>query len=169
MTFNEIIKAIMNKCNVDDDDTQAIEVIKLGINEAYMEVAKYDELVTSSKIPIIMGKASVPDNILKFIDITPKLLVSDKIIGRTIITSLEDKMLTVTYSYIPDSLTKDTDVLVTAPKFNSAIINYACYSYYLFKKKEEVATMFFSAFSRIMDQMQNENILPNQIEEVYSI
>ena len=52
MNFKELVAMTMNRCNVDDDDDQAIAVIKLGLNDGYIEIAKHDNLIMTSKVPI---------------------------------------------------------------------------------------------------------------------
>ena len=169
MNFKELVAMTMNRCNVDDDDDQAIAVIKLGLNDGYKEIAKHDKLIITSKVPIIMGKVHLPENISELISTDPVLNNSDKIEGRTIITSLDKKIIEVTYSYIPDEMIKDNDIPEIAPKFHSTLINFGCYSYYLFKKKIELANSYLVSFNRTVDSITTEASMPLQIEEVYRI
>lgn len=171
MNFKEIVEATMNKCNVDSDDLQAIEIIKLAINDGYKEIAKVEKIVTTAKVPIIMGKATLPENISELIKVSPSLLAGDKIEGRTIITSLTDKILDITYSYFPDELVNDTDIPEITPKYHSALVNYGCFGYYQFKKKIEIANAYLMSFNRNVESVkfEKDQASHNFIEVVYSI
>lgn len=169
MTFDEIIKATMNKCNIDDDDDQAIAVVKLGINEGIKEVAKEEKIILTSKIPIIMGKATLPENAVELLNVSPSLLNGDKIEGRTIFTSLDEKIIEVTYTYIPEELIKLTDTPEISSKYHSSLINYACFTYYQFKKKIELAESYLMSFNRAINTLKTEILVPTKIEEVYRI
>lgn len=167
MDFKKIVDTVMNKCNVDTDDIQGIDVIKLGINEAYYEIAKAEGFTITTPVPIINGIVSLPDDLFEIKKIVPELLDSDYISGSRIFTDHKGS-LNITYSYTPEELINDTDIPEISIKFIKALIHFGCFSYYQFKKKDKVAVSYMNSYERLMSKF-NKEYLQDKIVEVFTI
>lgn len=167
MNYKEIIATVMNKCNVDDDDTQGIDVIKLGINEAYFEVSQLEGNTLTMPLPIINGILTLPEDLFEIKKIEPELKSTDKIEGNRIFTEHKNS-LTITYSSTPEELSEDTDVPEISNKFIKGLIHYGCFSYYQFKKKDKVAASYYNSYDRLIKKYTNY-YTQSQISEVYKI
>lgn len=167
MNYREIIESVMNKCNVDEDDTQGIDVIKMGINESYFEISKLDGYTIRMPLPIINGIVSLPEDLFEIKKIEPELLSDDRIDGSRIFTGHKGT-LTITYSFTPEELINDTDIPEISARFRNALIHYGCFSYYQFKKKDKVAASYYNSYDRLIKKYTNY-YTQSQISEVYKI
>ncbi|MDF2800789.1 MAG: hypothetical protein K0S61_692 [Anaerocolumna sp.] len=167
MKFSEIYTSVMNKCNVDTDDDQAIKVIKDGINVGYKEITKESKLISTVNITPTNKLITLPDDIIEILKVTPVLDGEDQLVGNNIITNKEYEF-TIVYSYTPDSLTKDNDEPELPTKFHDLLIDYGCYIYYQFKKKD-TAREFYNSYRTSLTNMVTNNLGQNSVRAVYSL
>lgn len=152
----------MNKCNIDSDDTQAIDVIKLGINEAYGEIAKDEKISVTVPLPIIDGVVNLPDDTIDVLNTYPELSDDDKKIGRKIFTELTGD-LSLTYSYLPVDMEANDDEPEISERYHKLLITYGCYSYYQFKKKNDVAGAYMNAYLRGKQNLRSPNRIRKRV------
>ena len=167
MNFKSIYEAVMNKCNVDLDDEQGVAVIKNGINEAYNEISKVEAFTSKTPIPIINGVATLPEDLLEIIKIEPSLSGDDFIKGSKIFTSNKGSLI-LTYSYMPEDLVNDKDEPEISLKYHKLLITYGCFSYFQFKKKNDVANAYYGSYQRGLNIFEkNDN--PTSINGVFAL
>ena len=159
MNFGTLKEKTYNRIDETDYDEQIENIVEGAINQAYMELCKIDKRISRAYTPIINGVATLPDNILEIIKITPELDSEDIIEGRNIITSKEG-VLEVLYNYSRDELVEDDDEPELHINLQYALINYAVYKYYLHRKKENLATVALNdyQFSIAQYEIKKDNI-----------
>lgn len=167
MNFKNIINAVMNKCNVDNDDIQAIDIIKLGINEAYGEIAKKEKLTATTPVIIMNGIGKLPDDLLEVVQFEPALNKGDSIKGSSLFTEHE-KSIQLTYTYLPEDLVEDEEEPEISLKYHKLLVAYGCFSYFQFKKKNDIANSYFASYNRGLSVFEG-HYNPENIIEVFSL
>lgn len=167
MTFKELIDLTKNRVNEVDPDEQVDLIIKSAINEAYIEVSKRDKRLSTAYIPIINGVATLPEDIQDIELVEPELLTGDRKIGNNILTS-RTGTFKITYSALRDKLVNDNDEPDINPRFVYALSSYACYAYYLHRKKLEVANQYLNEFLSTTSIQDSSDNVKYFVQNVYA-
>lgn len=145
MNFKEIIDLAYNIIDEVDYDEQVEIIVKGAINEAYFDMAKIDMRLSTSYTPIIRKIATLPTDCIKVVEVTPALDSTDKVVGNSIITN-KTGTLEILYATPREELVNDND----EPDLHNTLIhnlaNFACYKYWLHRKKIDVANAFLQKY-----------------------
>ena len=166
MNFKELVDLSYNTIDETDYDEQVESIVKNAINKAYLDLSNIDKRVARTYVPIINGVATIPNNCNKIIKTTPKLTFEDKIIGGSIITDKEG-VIELLYSYTREPMIEDTDEPDLNITLQYALSTYACYKYFEYRKKMDVASGFLNNFMQEVNSFNsNMDNTPERIVEV---
>lgn len=154
MNFKDIQDIAYNMIDEVDLDEQVEIIVKSAINESYMSLCARDKRVQTAYVPIIMGVATLPEDIISVEKITPPLGQTDKRIGSNIITD-KTGTFSVLYSYVREPLVTDNDEPDLHLTLQYALATYACYKYFEYRKKESVASTFLTNYSMAIMEFDN--------------
>lgn len=161
MTFNEIVNLAYNMIDEIDYDEQVEVIVKNAINEAYADLCKKDKRLTRAFVPIINGVATLPDDIISIEECEPSLDTSDRQVGNSIITNKEG-ILEILYAYSRDSLVEEEEEPELHKDLHRALAMFACYRYFLYRKKIDVAHSFLNSYDTLVFKYEQSN-LDNEI------
>lgn len=156
MNFGELIKLTYNYIDETDEDEQIEIIVKGAINEAYSILSSKDARLNRAYIPIINGVATLPEDNIGIVNCTPELESSDLIIDNNIITS-KTGTLELLYKYVRETLVDDNDEPDIHLLLQYAMVNYACYKYFLYRKKVEVAQSFNNQYEGYVFKFEQES------------
>ena len=145
MNFKEIIDLAYNMIDETDYDEQVEIIVKEAINEAYQDLAKIDMRLAIGYFPIIRKMATLPNECIKIVESTPAISGTDKVVGNTIVTS-KTGVFEVMYATSREPLVNDTDEPDLHISAHHSLANFACYKYWLHRKKIEVAETFLNKY-----------------------
>ena len=145
MNFKQIIDLAYNTIDETDYDEQVEIIVKEAINEAYQDLAKIDMRLTIGYFPIIRKMATLPNECIKIVEATPAIGGTDKVVGNTIVTS-KTGVFEVMYATSREALVNDTDEPDLHISAHHSLANFACYKYWLHRKKIEVAETFLNKY-----------------------
>lgn len=155
MTFEEIRELAMNMIDETDVDEQVDIIVNNAINKAYADLCKKDIRLTRAYIPIINGIASLPNNLIKVEKTKPVLSDGDKKVGNAILTEKKG-VIEVLYAYTREPLVELDDEPDLHINLHKTLAYYACYKYFSYRKKPEIARMFFEDFSNDLYSFVND-------------
>lgn len=165
MTLLEILEITKNLIDETDVDEQIDIIVKSAINEAYNTLCSVDKRVTTAYIPIINGVASLPEDYISTVKVTPKLKPSDMYVGNTIVTD-STGVYTLVYSHSREDLVNDSDEPDLHPTLVPALWNWAAYKYWMHRKRNGVPDYFLQAYSMIVNNFITNNNSNNTAEFV---
>lgn len=167
MTFAELINITKNLIDETDVDEQIDIIVKSAINEGYRNLCTIDKRVTTAYVPIINGVATLPEDYISTVKITPKFSGSDMYAGNSIITD-KSGVFTLVYAYSREDLVLDNDEPDLSRTLIPALYNYAAYKYWLHRKKSEVAERFLQSYNTITStySFNNSSSEPEYITDV---
>ena len=168
MIYKDMINVVKNIIDETDEDSQVDVIIKQGINEAYRDLAKVDKRVKIAYVNIINGIAQIPIDCESVIKITPELISTDKKMGNTIITT-QTGTFTIIYSYYRDDLVNDNDEPDLVLELQDALITYACYTYYKYRKKPNEVSIYLSDYNNAKSEfsIRDEGTYNEQVRDIY--
>lgn len=168
MTFKDILDITRNRIDEVDSSQQVDIIIKSAINDAYInELSKYDKRVSTANIPVINGTATLPDDIDSIESISPALIKGERRIGNVILSN-RDIVFYIAYSYIREELINDNDELDMSNKFKILLSTYACYLYFEYRKKTNIADMFLNEYNFKLSRLVDEDNFGEEIvQDVY--
>lgn len=150
MKYAEIKTKVDNIIDETDEDEQIDIIVKLAINEAYSLLAPMDKRLTRAFVPIVNGVSTLPNNLLEVVSIKPKLTGNDRVEGNAILTEKKG-VFEILYSYVRETLIKDEDEPDLHETLQYAMVDYACYKYYMHRKKDNVAMLFFNNYKQTIN------------------
>lgn len=165
-TLKEIIDLTKNRINFVDPDEQVDGIILNAINHAYMfDLSKVEPSFNKAYVPVINGTAPLPDDLHSIEKISPSLLDSEYRKGNSIIS---DRSVTFEVLYIvaPEPLVNDNDEPQLTLKSRYLLSTYACYEYFTFKKKSEVAQYYLGAYEREKNKIYSSDNIEKNIQDV---
>ena len=95
--------------------------------------------------PIIRKMATLPNECIKIVESTPAISGTDKVVGNTIVTS-KTGVFEVMYATARENLVNDNDEPDLHISAHHNLANFACYKYWLNRKKIEVAEAFLNKY-----------------------
>jgi hypothetical protein len=129
MTLRELINLTLSRVGEKEGNRKIDSVIKNAVNHSYLyDLSPIDKRISTSYIPVINGKATLPDNIENIEKITPSLIYGERRTGNSILSE-RDITFTVMYSAFRDALVDDTDEPDLSLKLQYLMSTYACYAY----------------------------------------
>ena len=146
MNFKEIIDLAYNMIDETDYDEQVEIIVKEAINEAYQDLAKIDMRLSIGYFPIIRKMATLPNECIKIVETTPAISGTDKVVGNTIVTS-KTGVFEVMYATARENLVNDNDEPDLHVSAHHNLANFACYKYWLHRKKIDVAEAFLQKYT----------------------
>lgn len=154
MLFKDIIELTYNIIDEVDYDEQVEIIVKEAINEAYFDMAKIDMRLSTGYIPIIRKVATLPTDCIKIINTIPAMGDGDKVIGNAIIT---DKTGTfeILYATPREALENDNDEPDLHNTLQYNLANFACYKYWLHRKKIDVANSFLQKYMMELNKFED--------------
>lgn len=158
MNFKEIVDLALNSIDETDYDEQVEIIVKNAINKAYADLCLKDKRLTRAFIPIINGIATLPEDFLELQKCTPELTYEDNKIGNNIITN-KTGVLEIIYCYVRDALVEDDDEPDLHINLQHALATWACYKYFEYRKKVEVANSFLNNYN--IEVFNFENLVNN--------
>lgn len=155
-TFIDVVNSALTRVNEDptDADAEVLQVIKDGINEGYLILASnVDQRTKDLSFSYVKGYV-LPDDFVSIVNISHNTLgdLSDKDyekIANLLYIRAKDAQsgtITLKYIYLPTLLTADTDAINLKSIYMQALIVYVAYAYYVYRKKTDVANMFYTEF-----------------------
>lgn len=154
MKYKDIINEVYNIIDETDYDEQIEVIVKGAINSAYRMLCEEDTRLTRAYLPIVNGVVTLPINLLNVKKIIPELGDGDYFEGNTIITDKEG-VLEILYTYIRDELKEDEDEPDIHDSLINCLISYACYKYFLHRKKSTSAQMFLTEYTNTLMSFRN--------------
>jgi hypothetical protein len=158
MKYKEIIDLTKNRVDeYDSSDTQVDTIVKNAINHSYMfDITVKEPRVTMTYVPVINGIATLPDDINKILSITPELSHKERRIGNVILSNYAGTY-TIIYSTVPTPLVADEDVPQVSEKYHYSMSTYACYEYFISKKKTALAQQFYSTYQQELNKLDDND------------
>lgn len=147
MILREMLEVVYNAIDETDEDEQVAIICKNAINEAYSLLCMEDVRLTTSYVPVINGVAEIPNDCAKIVKITPELDRNDVKVGNNIVTN-KKATYTILYNYIREPLIYDEDEPDLHLTLHMALVNYACYKYFLHRKRTDVGQMYLEKFNQ---------------------
>jgi hypothetical protein len=169
-TFKDIIDLTLNRIDDTQPDSQVTSIIKEALNRSYRDLSRLDKRFSRALCPVVNGMAELPDDIGDIIRITPTLTGDESRIGNAIFGK-DGTMYEVIYSVVPEPLINDTDV----PEINNALLylmsTYACYEYYNYRRKTQIAQGYFQEYEMSKNDYKygNDNTGEESVRDVYSV
>ena len=145
MNYKQLVDLAYNIIDETDYDEQVEIIIKEAINEAYQDLAKIDMRLSIGYFPIIRKMATLPNECIKIVESTPALDHNDKVVGNTIVTPKEG-VLEIMYATARENLVNDNDEPDLHVSAHHNLANFACYKYWLHRKKIDVAEAFLQKY-----------------------
>lgn len=146
MTFLEAIELVKQRIDETDADEQIINIVKNGINKAYFEVkTKIIPDVDVYDIEVENGVADLPYNYYQMESMPFKLKAKERIIGNKIFLN-SNGIFPISYITTPNLLEDDSDELTIPYSLAYACTTYACYAYYLHRKKDSLSSAYLSDY-----------------------
>lgn len=165
-TFLDIVTLTKVRCNIADIDDYD-EIIKNGINQAYMELRRRVPYVVTTILIPVEGIATLPDDCQDVLSINPMPVTGFYVKGSNLFAETEES-LTLTYTTVPEPLINDTDVPELPKKYWYGISSYGCYSYYLFKKKTDMSQAYYQAYVSNIASIDSMDVTSSIIGNVYA-
>lgn len=158
MTFLEVLTLVKNRVNETDEDEQINIILKNAINYAYLTLRKKVDLRTTEiTIPVIgMGAIKLPADFMGVVTMKDNdgylLNRNDVVIVADTIMTLREEITSIILTYIkaPAMLTTDNTVMELKDIYCLACSIYACYSFYTYKKKVEIANLVANEFNSLL-------------------
>ena len=168
-TLKDIVNSVLYRIDEDvtDTDEEILQVVKNGINEGYSVLAStVDQRTKDLTFTYIKGYV-LPDDFVSIVNMSHSYnsnTIDLSIMDYEIIANIlyiragdcQNGSLTMKYVFLPTTLTNDTDAISLKSIYVQALIVYAAYSYYVYRKKTEVASMFLSEFKLLTGGGSNE-------------
>lgn len=159
MTFAEIRELAMNMIDETDVDTQVDIIVNNAINKAYADLCKKDIRLTRAYVPIINGIATLPTNFIKIESTKPSMSDNDKKVGNAIVTD-KTGVIELLYAYVREALVNDLDEPDLHETLQRCLAYYACYKYFSYRKKPDIARLFLEDYNNdvftFVDEIKNE-------------
>lgn len=168
--FEDIYLLTLDRVDEEAGDTQVDNIIKEAINHAYMkDIIKCDKRFTTATITVQDGIATIPDDCDSIEKITPALGAGEYRKGNTIFSGLADDA-TYSLTYVPSKIpmVENSDVPDCNSKFFYPMSTYACYAYFEFKKRNDVAQMYLMEYKDSITEPFDDNI-PEGVSDYYSV
>lgn len=167
MKYSELIELTKNRIDELDVDEQIDLIIENAINHSYLfDLSSLDSRVSSSYIPVINGIATLPDDINKIISINPSLEYGERRVGNAILSN-RNITFTVIYTTVPTPLINDTDTPDLSEKYHYSMSTYACYEYFMHRKKNTLAQMFYDTYQRELNKLKENDDVGEEV--VYDV
>lgn len=161
--FGDLITLTKKRCNI-ETVSNFDSVITSALNQAYIELLKDDPQVSMTFAPTVNGVMTLPDDLDSIISISPEIKHLNRV-GKYIYVD-SDKTYTIHYTLVPEPLVEETDMPGISKKYWYIMSTFACYSYYLFKKKQAEVNAFLNEYLRSKSKaIPKANI--TSIEDVY--
>lgn len=161
MKFIEIKELAYNLIDETDLDPQVEIIVSNSINEAYLDLCKKDVRLSRAYVPVINGIATLPEDLIKIESCVPELTGTDRIVGKNIITEKQG-VLEILYSALREPLISDEEEPDLDLTLQYALANFACYKYFLYRKKIDVASGFLNSFESYVFKYEQANS-PNEV------
>jgi hypothetical protein len=154
--------AVKNFINEPDIDEQIDSIVNSAIDEAYSDLSLVDKRVSTARLNVRNGIASLPDDLLTIIESTPKLDSNDRKIGNSIIT---EKIGTIAIKYVPvrELITTDDEDYDLHQMLNKAVINYCASQYFDYRKKTQQSQWLLNKYEKAKEDFLSIN---DNVEEV---
>lgn len=145
INFGQILELTKNRIDELDQDDQIDAIIKSAVNKAYADLSEVVKTFTTAYVPVINGMATMPDDLNKVIKISPALEDGEFVDDKTIFSD-RNVTFTIVYSSIPEALVNNSDEPEIPEKYHYILSTYACYSYYLSKKRLDIAQVHLNDY-----------------------
>lgn len=160
-TFKNVIDLAVARCG-GDNDSEALSVIKTGINSGYIVLASTVAKKTATKdytITLNQKKFILPDDLLEIVEVSHSVRkelfpIEYQKIGDLLFLNTNDiksGTLTLTYVKLPGELLNDNDNISLADSYKYVLASYAAYSYFLSKKKYNAAQLLTGEFNNYIN------------------
>lgn len=158
--FEDIYLLTLDRVDEEAGDTQVDNIIKEAINHSYInDISKCDKRFVTDTITVTSGIAELPDGCDSIEKITPALGTGEYRKGNVIFSNLaDDSVYSITYSPIPTGLSANADVPNCSEKYFYVMSTYACYAYFCFKKKNEVAQLYLAEYQNNIHETFDDNV-----------
>lgn len=169
MNFKQIIEITMNRINETDIDEQIDIIVKSAINHSYLhDLSTIEPSISTAYIPAINGLITLPEDFSKIINISPDNII--KKIGNNLLVS-KDGIYTIMYEVTPEPLVNDEDTPLISEKLQYLLSTYACYEYFNYRKKIQVANNFLNQYLSEKEKISqtSDNLGSEYVEEVIEI
>jgi hypothetical protein len=162
MTFKECYELAVQRADEDITDLDDVikGVIKNGVNDGYMLVARYLDKTTEDyptsfdkviTLPAECGDIDrVTHDVLGPFSVLDYKVKNDKLYMNTI--GIDSGDITITYIKYPPRLVKDTDNLAIRDSYCTLPAIYGAYQYMLYRKKYSAAQLLLQEFNAYFPQ-----------------
>lgn len=155
--FNDIYLLTLNRIDEETGDSQIESILKEAINKCYMmDLTRNDRRFVKDTFTSEDGMIFLPEDLDTIERITPALAEGEYRKGNVVFVS--GSSYTIVYTTVPQPLVNDTDIPDVSSKFFYCMSTYACYAYYMYKKKVELANMFLSEYLTDKEKPHDDQI-----------
>ena len=171
-TYKQIRDMTLNR--VDEDilspDPVVLDIVKTGINQAYMLLAaQVDKRTVGLTVPFA-SKLVLPSDLIDIVNVSHSVIgdlstvdyecTSDLMYIRS--KDITAGTITITYSQFPVPLSADTDILRLKDGFAYALTSYGSYAYQLYRKKYSAAQLLLAEFNSFQGLQTQFTPIPNE-------
>lgn len=168
MKFIDLLNLAYNEIDEVDEDEQIEIIVKAGINEAYSILCNKDIRLNRAYVPVINGIAELPEDFLTMVKCIPPI-TDERVVGKFILSGeeeIEGGTYEVIYAYAREELKNDNDEPDLHITLQFALVQYACYKYFLHRKKVEVAMAFYRNYEAYLFKFESENVGSCKVERI---
>ena len=164
MNLQELIDLTITKVDEEIDDSLKT-IIKNAINYSLQnDMSKIYPNIQTSYSVVINGVADIPNDIIKILKVSPALSSNDKIVGNKLISDNEGQMYTITYEALHNALENDIDEPNIPLNAQQILVLYACYVYYTYKKKLQLAQQYYNEYQLALSNLRNIHITNEAVQ-----
>lgn len=165
-TFGDILSLAKKRCNI-SDITDFDDILSTAINSVYIELKKKNPIVATAAVSSVNKVLTLPTDCMDIISLDPCLYTDEYRLGDTLILQ-QDSSYSIIYTKVPGPLINNTDIPLLNKKYFYALSTYGCYAYFNYKKKQNEAMAYMQEYRELIRQAEPEDMLQNQIQNVYS-
>lgn len=159
MTLQEIRNAVLERVDEDPNDVEDMikNIVNRAINDAYLEIARVtksfiqkDNITLNDEFKFSLSQLTKPlDKILKITNSNENIELNYIINeDNTVQVARLDKQVKVFYTYIPNELVADTDVINLDVRYKEGLIYKGMVAYYSYLRKIDHATLFLNLYQQ---------------------
>lgn len=166
-TFENAISDVLNRIEedpIDEVEEDILQVVKTGINEGYMLIAsKVDKRTKDITFSYVEGY-KLPDDFIEIADLSHSSIGRLSVLDYEIIADLlyirsrdaQNGTFKLKYINYPEKLVSNTEKIDLKDHYYYAMLVYASYAYYAYRRKPDIAAMLLNEFNMLIGGVKNE-------------
>lgn len=152
MKYSELIAFTQNRIQDDSGDAEVMAVIKNALNHSIMvDLCNYEPQITTAMVIVVNGVGALPDDFYELVSTLPEGVY---IKGLSLIGT--DGTYNIVYSATPELITDTNADMPVGNKMCYTASTYACYAYYNYRKKGDIANMFLNDYNTDLNKYESK-------------